>query len=144
MNDVGSAGADRSAEILNSAVSAEIRRREHEWMDAWQRRDMQAAAGILGDEFTLTSSLSSGELMTKPQWLSGAASTHTCESFRFDRIDVRVYGESALANVWYNQTATVRGKDWSGDFLMSDLWVRRDERWQVVARHASRLNPASG
>ena len=126
----------------DSAISAEISRREDEWMAAWLRRDMQAAAGILADEFTLTSSLSTGELMTKAQWLAGATTTHECKSFHFDRIDVRVYGDAALANVWYHQQATVRGNDWSGDFLMSDLWVRRSGRWQVVARHASWLKPA--
>jgi Domain of unknown function (DUF4440) len=98
---------------------------------------------MLGDEFTLTSSLSSGELMSKSLWLSGAVSTHACEAFHFDHIDVRVYGETALANVWYYQKATVRGSDWSGNFLMSDLWVRRDGRWQVVARHASWLAEGS-
>jgi ketosteroid isomerase-like protein len=128
--------------ITDSAVGAEIARRENEWMDAWLRRDMQAAANILADEFTLTSSLSSGEQMTKAQWLAGAASTHAVQAYHFDRIDVRVYGEAALANIWYHQQATVRGNDWSGNFLMSDLWVRRAGSWQVVARHASWLKPA--
>ena len=169
-------------ETGDSAISAEISRREDEWMAAWLRRDMQSASNILADEFTLTSSLSTGELMTKAQWLAGAVTTHVCQAYHFDRIDVRVYGEAALAsgrpqaggmatretggvalasgrpqaggmamretggvalaNVWYHQQATVRGGDWSGDFLMSDLWVRRDGRWQVVARHASWLKPA--
>jgi hypothetical protein len=143
MNDRVSAETGRRSEITNSAISAEISQREQAWMDAWLHRDMEAAAAILGDEFTLTSSLSSGELMNKSQWLAGAVSTHTCEAFHFDRIDVRVYGETALANMWYHQKATVRGNDWSGNFLMSDLWVRRGGRWQVVARHASWLKPAS-
>lgn len=127
--------------ITTEAISAEIRRREEEWMDAWLRRDMHAAAAILADEFTLASSLSNGELMTKAQWLAGAGVTHVCRSFHFDRVDVRVYGEAALATVWYQQQAGVRGRDWSGNFLMSDLWLRRDGRWQVVARHASWLRP---
>ena len=130
------------AEPSDSTVSAEIRRREHEWMDAWLRKDMQAAADILADEFTLTSSLSTGELTTKAQWLAGAGQTHIARSFHFDRIDVHVYGDAALARIWYHQEAVVRGNDWSGSFLMSDLWVRRDGRWQVAARHASWLKPA--
>jgi hypothetical protein len=64
-----SATEPRRAEITDSALSAEISRREDEWMAAWLRRDMQSASNILADEFTLTSSLSTGELMTKAQWL---------------------------------------------------------------------------
>jgi Domain of unknown function (DUF4440) len=138
-----SATEPRRVEIADSALSAEISRREDEWMAAWLRRDMQSASNILADEFTLTSSLSTGELMTKAQWLAGATTTHLGQAYHFDRIDVRVYGQTALANVWYHQQATVRGNDWSGNFLMSDLWVRRDGRWQVVARHASWLKPAA-
>jgi hypothetical protein len=33
------------------------------------------------------------------------------------------------------QHATGFGKDRSGEMLVTDGWVKRDARWQVVARH---------
>ena len=112
---------------------------EHAWMTAWIERDMDTAARLIADDFTLTSSLSKGDLMSKAGWIAGATTTHAGKSFRFDRCDVRVYGDAAVVNVWYWQDAAVRGQDWSGNFLMTDVWIKRDDRWQVVARHASWL-----
>lgn len=39
----------------------------------------------------------------------------------------------------YEQQATVFGEDRSGAMLVTDVWVKRDGRWQVVARHTSML-----
>jgi len=33
--------------------------------------------------------------------------------------------------------ATLDGKPWNGGFLLSDVWVRRGNSWQVVARHST-------
>jgi hypothetical protein len=38
-------------------------------------------------------------------------------------------------NSWFHQNATANGKDWSGDFLLTDIWVNKKGEWQVVARH---------
>ena len=50
---------------------------------------------------------------------------------------VNVYGETAVMRSHYKQHATVQGKDRSGELLLTDVWVKRDGRWQVVARHSS-------
>jgi hypothetical protein len=42
----------------------------------------------------------------------------------------------------YRQQATVAGQDRSGAFLLTDVWVRRDGRWQVVTRHSSHVPTA--
>jgi len=112
---------------------------ENAWMNAWKNKDIVTARDILADDFTLTSSLSDGQLMTKEQWL-GAISKYDCQSFNFDKIKVRVNGDTAILNIWYHQKATASGKDWNGNFLMTDIWVRQqNDKWQVVARHASWL-----
>ena len=40
--------------------------------------------------------------------------------------------------------ATVRGEDRSGGFAVTDVWVKRDGRWQVVARSSIFVPRASG
>ena len=107
-------------------------------MNAWKNKDEKACREILADDFTLTSSLSTGELITKEQWI-GALSKYDCKSFQFDKIKVRVYGKTAVVNSWYHQEAIANGKDWNGEFLMTDVWVKKKEDWQVVSRHASWL-----
>ena len=45
---------------------------ETKWMNAWKAKDEAALRKIVADEFTLTSSLSSGELTNKEQWIEKA------------------------------------------------------------------------
>ena len=107
-------------------------------MDAWRRGDLAACADVLADEFQLTSALS-GELFDKAKWLDLARGPFECEWFEFEEVRVRRYGEVAVAHALYHQRATARGRDWSGSFRMTDVWVHRDGRWQVVSRHSTQL-----
>ena len=47
-----------------------------------------------------------------------------CKSFSFDTIKVRVFGNTALLNILNHQEAKINGKDWSGDALLKDVWVK--------------------
>ena len=113
---------------------------ETQWMNAWKNKDVVTVRKILSDDFTLTSSLSSGGLVNKAEWIE-KLQVYDCKAFRFDRIQVRVYGNTAVVNSWFNQEATANGKDWNGDFLITDVWVKEKEDWQVVTRHASWIQP---
>jgi len=110
---------------------------ETEWMNAWKNKDEAAARKIIADEFTLTSSLSGGELTNKEQWIDKAMNAYTCKSFKIDKLELRTYGEAAVLNIWFSQEAEANGKDWSGSFLLTDVWVKKKNEWQVVARHSS-------
>jgi len=111
---------------------------ETQWMTAWKNKDVATVRKILSDDFTLTSSLSSGGLVDKEGWIAKLA-VYDCKAFRFDKIQVRVYDNTAVVNSWFHQDATANVKDWSGNFLITDIWVKKGEYWQVVARHASWL-----
>jgi ketosteroid isomerase-like protein len=54
-------------------------------------------------------------------------------------VRVRVYGAAAVMTSRNLLRATFDGKDWSGDHALTDVWVWRDGRWQIVRRHASAL-----
>ena len=111
---------------------------EATWMNAWKNKDEATVRKILSDDFTLTSSLSTGDLVNKEDWIE-KLQHYDCKDFRFDKIKVRVYGNTSVVNSWFHQDAIANGKDWSGDFLITDVWVQKNDNWQVVARHASWL-----
>ena len=111
---------------------------ETQWMTAWKNKDVATVRKILADDFTLTSSLSNGSLVNKEDWIA-KLSVYDCTAFRFDKIQVRIYGNTSVVNSWFHQDATANGKDWSGDFLITDVWVKNSENWQVVTRHGSWL-----
>ena len=114
---------------------------ETQWMTAWKNKDIATVRKMLSDDFTLTSSLSSGGLVDKEDWIAKLA-VYDCKEFRFDKIKVRVYDKTAVLNIWFHQEASANGKDWNGDFLITDVWVMKGEHWQVVTRHGTWLQNA--
>ena len=55
-------------------------------------------------------------------------------SYEFSNAIVHDYEDAAVVLADLKLEATVRGESRSGDFAVTDVWVRRDGRWQVVAR----------
>lgn len=112
---------------------------ETTWMNAWKNKDEVTIRQILADDFTLSSSLSTGDLVDKEDWIDKAIHHYHCKDFGIDKLQARIYDKTAVLNIWFHQNAVANGKDWNGDFLMTDVWVQKNENWQVVARHSSWL-----
>lgn len=120
----------------------EVEAAERKWMAAWLERDIQTCSEILDEGFILTSA--TGVLMGKSAWLDKATGAFAATEFEWLSIAVRqVAPEVAVAHVKSKQTATVEGRDWSGIFLMTDVWVKRAGKWMVTARQGLGPLPAA-
>jgi ketosteroid isomerase-like protein len=106
----------------------------HELVRAVQEHDQSRLAELLADEFTLLGA--AGEL-DRAELLEAAASSYEIDSFSYYEIDPEVYGNTAVLVSRYRQTGRFAGADVSRDLRVTDVWVRRDGRWQIVRRHAS-------
>ncbi len=115
-------------------IETEIRTASAAWADAIARRDVVAVEHILGAEYSLMAP-GLGE-MPRATWIASLPE-YVVHSYAFHDIRIYVYGEAAVMRSRYEQRATVFGKDRSGEMLVTDVWVKRDGRWQVVARHTS-------
>jgi ketosteroid isomerase-like protein len=113
------------------ATDQEFRSLYQAWMGAVQRRDMATLERILGADYIYTASGQGRK--ARQGWLETVA-VYDIQAFDFPRIDVRRYGDVAVVLCDYRQTGAVHGEARSGEFLITDAWVRRDGRWQVVAR----------
>jgi ketosteroid isomerase-like protein len=120
---------------MNASVEAEISLLERAWMNAWVERDRATCERVLADDFLLTSAR--GVLMPKNEWLAAAMSSFTCTAFAWEELLVRPFGDTAIVHGRSRQQASVSGQDWSGVFLVTDVWARRNNQWQVVARHGT-------
>jgi ketosteroid isomerase-like protein len=108
---------------------------ERAWMDAWIAKDAATCDRIIDDDFLLSSAR--GVLMPKEQWLSAAMGPFTCRTFEWLEVLVRPFGEVALAHSMVRQHASVGDQDWSGVFMLTDVWILRDDGWRVVSRHGT-------
>lgn len=106
-------------------------------MKAVKEGNAEVLNDLIDDEFTLTSSLSTSP-GGKEDWIALTRAGYVVESCRFKDIKIRVYNANvAVANSIYSQTATVNGADRSGDFLLTDVWVKKNGKWLLVARHST-------
>lgn len=113
----------------------------HEWMNAIERRDSVVLNKILAADFVLTGWLPNGQLADKTSYIEDCLKPIAAEnaSYRYDRLKFRSYGDSVVVNCILSCHALVGGKEWGGDFLLTDVWVREGGQWQVVTRHSSPL-----
>jgi hypothetical protein len=75
---------------------------------------------------------------SRERWLDTLA-IYDIHRFEIVEISVRRYGEIALVLARYRQDASVGGVPRSGEFLITDVWVRRDESWQVLTRSSIQM-----
>jgi hypothetical protein len=122
----------------NDSIKQHFINLETKLMNTWKNKDEATARKLISDDFTLTSSLSTGELANKEEWID-KMHHFDCKDFQINNLQVRIYDKTAVVNVWLHQNAVANGKDWSGDFLLTDIWIQKNNGWEIVARHSSWL-----
>ena len=129
----------RAACAADDASVAKFRTLEEEWSSAIKAQDRNKLEEFLRPEYTLTVARANQLAHTdRASWLQNATTGYVLHEFRFDELTVREYGEVAVVSSRYTQKATVGGRDRSGEFFLTDIWVKTGERWQVSARYSSR------
>lgn len=122
----------------------EIGRLQRAWMEAWLAGDMKTCESLIAPEFRLRS-VATDSVVGREEWLVQAASGRIAgTAFEYQEMNVEVIGDTAVTMSRTRQEATIDGRDWSATLHVTDVWVRRDGAWTVVARHASPLVRRTG
>jgi ketosteroid isomerase-like protein len=119
------------AQINKAKIAQMLERMEHDWTDAYQHKDRAALARILADDWR-------GQypwgVRTKTQSLDEMMNGDTTiQAITFGPMQVRLYGETAVVMGSDEEKSAVNGKSTTGHYTWTDVWVRRDGRWQAVA-----------
>jgi ketosteroid isomerase-like protein len=113
---------------------------EKAWDDAGPARDIAAYERILADDFI-------------GQWADGTSSNkaETIESLRtsdhYDAVtpremNVRFFNGIAVVNGRFSERAVSAGQDLTGKYAFTDVWIKRNGRWQCVAFQSTRYSTA--
>jgi ketosteroid isomerase-like protein len=127
--------------VAQESAEAQLKGLEQQWMDAVKAQDIKTLEKILAAEFTLTVAIEGEPLQvtTRADYLEACKGFYVIHSYDFKEFLICIYGDVAMVNSRYVQKATLGGKlDRSAEFFLSDTWVKRNGRWQVVARYSSR------
>jgi ketosteroid isomerase-like protein len=102
------------------------------------RGDTAAIDRIYADDYVATSA--SGLVRTKAQVIEDfKTGALKIESITSDEINVRVHGDTAIVTGRMTTKGLDRGRDVSGQNRFTQVYLRRNGRWQITAFHYSRI-----
>src|SRR5262245_19342947 len=132
--------------MTDTAVEQDIVRLADAWMEAAQHRDRAGLERILAEDFLIAGWRPDGQLADRTVYIEDCLRPVDVAqgSYRYERWNVRVHGDVALANCVLHLHALVAGQEWGGAFLLTQVWERKGGGWQVVTCHSSRVVDAPG
>lgn len=115
-------------------VAEELVGLSHELVRTVQEHDTQRLDMLLGEEFSLDGAAGT---LVREELLEAAAGAYQIDDYAYEEIDVELFGNTAVVVSRYRQTARLGDRDASGELRITDVWIRRGGRWQIVRRHAT-------
>ena len=119
---------------MTTVVANELVELSHDLARAVSEHDVELLDQLLAAEFTLQGA--AGQL-GREEFIAAAAGPYEIEEFSYEEIDPEVYGNTAVLVSRYSQVAQLDGRDLSRRMNVTDIWTRREGRWQIVRRHAT-------
>lgn len=120
-------------------TEAEITQLERDWAAAIVNKDAATLARLLAEDFNGTSSTAH----TFPRDVAIEDLTsgrYAVESMNLDEITVNVYGDAAVSFTSQEEKSKYDGRNTSGHYHFTNVWIKKDGRWQVVASHGTRYD----
>ncbi|NUM77860.1 nuclear transport factor 2 family protein [candidate division KSB1 bacterium] len=127
----------------SSPNEQEVRDAFTQFSDAFVKADTIVLRSLLADDYVHTNA--DGGVLDKTRWLAFAKTRHEdlqsgrvrIDTYRNDDLRIRVYGNTAVVT-GRNTTIGVRdGQAWKMNLRFTNVWVKREGRWQRAAFHDS-------
>jgi len=108
---------------------------ERDWVQSWVTMDAPANDRIVADDFLGTEP--DGKRSTKADLMKELKEAPTLASNRLneDDLTIRFYGDTAVVNGSESWKLKKDGK--AGRYIWTDIFVKRNGKWQIVAEHGS-------
>ena len=128
------------AQAPKSGPEQELIALENNWSQASVKRDGAVLPRFYADEYIFTNE--DGVVTNKAKEIANiTGGTFKLNAYKFENMAVRVYGNVAVVT----GQNTIKGtwedieRDISGPYRFTDVFVKREGRWQCVASQASRI-----
>jgi ketosteroid isomerase-like protein len=110
---------------------------ERDWTEAALKKDAATLDKILADDWVGQGPTG---VATKAQTLAELkAGDYKLESQTLGDMKVRVFGDTAVVAGSDDEKSSYKGKDTSGHYTWTDVFVKRHGRWQAAASQGTRI-----
>jgi ketosteroid isomerase-like protein len=119
-------------------IEKQIWNLEEELTQTEMRVDVQALERIYADDIMVTAPI--GICVDKPAVMTEirqAADKAVVGRFDKDELKVRAYGDTAVSSYRIIAEATFEGLEIKRQLCVTNVWMKRNGKWQIVARHTA-------
>ena len=114
---------------------------EREWRDALCAKDVNRLRTLIHPRFVLIGTRSTGPfILTRDEWLD-AIQKRELISIDLDIRDAVIFDQVMIGTIEAKWRVKYLGGEIEDCVLLTDVWVKDDERWKVVRRHSSPAPP---
>ena len=114
---------------------------EREWRDALCAKDVDRLRTLIHPRFVLIGTRSTGPfILRRDEWLD-AIQKRELISIDLDIRDAVIFDQVMIGTIEAKWRVKYLGGEIEDCVLLTDVWVKDDERWKVVRRHSSPAPP---
>ncbi len=120
-----------------SPEGQELLKLEHDFGEALKQHDATTLGRIIADDWLRTDP--TGKMWTKAQYIEHATNPKdTIKAIQADDVTTRLYGDTGIVTGRLSGSGTFGGKGGRFDLRFTDVFVKREGRWQLVASQETR------
>lgn len=121
-------------------VERQIFNLEEELTQTEHRLDVHALDRIYADDILVTAPV--GICVDKPAVMDevrSAAEKAVVGRYDKDELKVRAFGDTAVSSYRMAAEATFEGREIKRQLCVTNVWMKRNDQWQIIARHTASL-----
>lgn len=132
-------GNDADAVETPAEIEARILNLETKVMEAVKARDSKTLKTLLADDFVVAGINIPGGQTDKSRFIDWSKNKFILKSYTFKQPTVHSYATAAVVTYNYKRQASIGDAASDGDFTVTNVWVKKDNIWQLVSHHISLL-----
>ena len=114
---------------------------EREWRDALCKKEMERLHSLVHKDFVLIGTRSTGPfMMTRDEWLD-AIQRRDVDAIEIDVENATAAKDVMIGTVYARWRLKYLGRVIEDCVVLTDVWVREEDRWQVIRRHSTPAPP---
>ena len=121
-----------------NAAADELKQIENDWTDAVKAKNAEKLGDILADGWVGLGW--DGKTPDKAKALADLkAPGNSLDSFEMGPMKVRIFGNTAVVTGSDTEKSTENGKDTSGKYIWTDVFVKQNGKWRAVASQSTKV-----